>query len=1539
MSKIIKIDHSNVKKLEGSRDYPLWKINLENIFWASGLDQVGMGIILQTVNEKLTSYICSSDTAEKMWTTLEQTFGKSSKWTNQQLLQKFYQSTLGERTATELVSSLQTIGGQLKAMGYTSLDEEAILSKALHELRGPRYDSFVSSWDVVPDCEKTIVNLVQKLNIHQSREESWCKDTVSEKAFSSVKAGEAHATYLHKTRSGPENGNEKEERKKKKRCYNCGLRGHIKVDCRFPLKKKEGETTKDKKKDEKIENNKEHSDKKKNFVSTTDKSFMIKSSRHATRDAYVWYCDSGTNVHVFGRREWFVSYEEFETPRKLQVATNTYADCPGEGTVAVQACIKGNWEVVTLTKVLFLPKGANLFSQNRMLKRGFYAQSSGEGTTFYEQNGKESLKAKLSEDGMQIMLFKPVEKDPKAFMCASQKRALQRWYERLAHVGFKYLKNSVNKQAVFLGRQNELEEEYRCEVCIKAKATLKPYPTQSERNYETGELLHFDLGHAVSRSNQGNKYFLLVKDNESSYRVVYFQNNKLAETTVRNIKDAVEMFSNQIGLRVKRLKSDKGCEFKNQLMEQFISEKGIIYEYTPAGCSQANGKIEREVRTVRNTARALLLEAALPPAFWQDAVGMAVYTLNRLLSSTNKEATPHEILFGRKPNLSHTRIFGCPASARLLTPKGEWTTKTREGIFVGHVPDTREYKLYDRKNGEYFLSRHVDFFEDYIPYRPSSFVREVKFYESEEDEEEDEVKTESKPGSSQLTEIDLGESKDEDVLEIHADTTELLDETTVLSWSDQMEENSAEEDFHDATVGEDETENWIPEGSRVYEETMPEEASNDETTTTTTGSRKSKRTNKGVLPKRYANSALEIQQKLNELTLQDRPHVEPKSYEEALSCWDRMEWKEAMEEEINSQLANDTWELVQRPVNKKVLKNMWLYKLKTLPEGGIRYKSRLVVKGCGQPQGIDFKQCFAPVIRYETVRLLIAVGAARSYSFMQFDISTAFLNAKLDEEVYMEQPVGFKIGENLVCRLKKGMYGLRSSPRLWHKEMKKKLLEIGFRSSLHDPCLFIYERDGNTVLIGLYVDDGLMCGNNGGFMESIILNLRKSFKMTTKTNVKMFLGLEIVFTKEAIQIHQEKYINEVATRFGLSQCKRMDIPMTPSHNLEPDTVVNRHDPTLKYQELVGALLFISRCMRPDIAFALNKLSRYFQCFEEKHWNAAKQVVRYLVTTSTHAISYPRGVQLTMNGFSDADYASDKQQLRSTTGVIFMLNDSPLSWISRRQSLVAQSASESEYVALAVACKEGIWLRNILCKLKVLEWNYPFTIFTDSQSAMALANKPELSERTKHISVRWHFIRWLLETNQLKVKHQRTNELVADALTKALPRSPFFEKRSRMNLRMKPEEPVNRKSMMSVVVPTKKFKLNLFAVMIAVMNILTMGLSQTLQEGRLDPTVIKLSVSRCEAQYERLFRGELVKLCVNNSTRVKRVVPVVGVIAVGAIASAGVGLGGYALYKTVELKENQEEIMRTLDDLEDKVAITSSEVIFLIEEVKKMGKFD
>ena len=376
------------------------------------------------------------------------------------------------------------------------------------------------------------------------------------------------------------------------------------------------------------------------------------------------------------------------------------------------ALIGTQWVRVDLRNVLYQPGGMNLFSHSVIFEEGYSAYSTTKGTIFYNQNGKESIRAEPEENGnMHVMLFRPVEKVGKALF---GKRVLEpRWHERMGHVNMEYIRKSVKDGAVFLAPGDVLEDSYKCDICVKAKATMKPYKSQAERDFAVGELLHTDLVHAVAKSHNRNKYFLLVKDSASNYRVAYFQNTKNAETTVANLIDAVHMFTTQTKSKVKRVKSDKGSEYRNQKWVRFCSENGILHEFTPAGCSESNGKIEREVRTIRNIARAMLIEVGLPEVFWQDAVSMAVYMLNRLLSSTNPEKTPYEMMYGRKPNLSHVRIFGCAASARLHGPNGEWTSRTREGILVGHVPDTREYKLWDKERREYFSSRPVDFF-DYL---------------------------------------------------------------------------------------------------------------------------------------------------------------------------------------------------------------------------------------------------------------------------------------------------------------------------------------------------------------------------------------------------------------------------------------------------------------------------------------------------------------------------------------------------------------------------------------------------------------------------------------------------------------------------------------------------------------------------------------------------------------------------------------------------------------------------------------------------------
>ncbi|CAG7726242.1 unnamed protein product, partial [Allacma fusca] len=394
---------------------------------------------------------------------------------------------------------------------------------------------------------------------------------------------------------------------------------------------------------------------------------------------------------------------------------------------------------------------------------------------------------------------------------------------------------------------------------------------------------------------------------------------------------------------------------------------------------------------------------------------------------------------------------------------------------------------------------------------------------------------------------------------------------------------------------------------------------------------------------------------------------------------------------------------------------------KQLPEGGIRRKARLVVKGCGQRPGVDYKETFAPVVRYETVRILLATAASMNLQLRQFDVNTAFLNTDLEEEIYMKQPKGYEVQRgNYVCKLQRGLYGLKQSPRNWHKTLKLALTELGFMRCAYDNCLFIYQYGENTrIYIAIYVDDGLMAGNDPRLMDSMLEDLSKKFEMKISPDVKKFLGLEISRDKRGIMVHQEDYIQTVAKRFGLENCKSVGIPLQPYRELDPDPTGASHDPSLEFQEIVGALLFVMRCCRPDVAYAVNKLSRYFQNYEKKHMEAAKEVLRYLRTTRNMGIRYfPSQRDNQLVGYCDADFGSDRMERKSTTGVIFTFNESPLTWLSRKQTIIALSTTEAEYVAAATACKEGIWLKNVLEDIAVVD-DPCVTIYTDSQSGMQL----------------------------------------------------------------------------------------------------------------------------------------------------------------------------------------------------------------------------
>jgi len=501
-----------------------------------------------------------------------------------------------------------------------------------------------------------------------------------------------------------------------------------------------------------------------------------------------------------------------------------------------------------------------------------------------------------------------------------------------------------------------------------------------------------------------------------------------------------------------------------------------------------------------------------------------------------------------------------------------------------------------------------------------------------------------------------------------------------------------------------------------------------------------------------------------------------------------------------------------------------------------------------------------------------------------------------------------------------------------------------------------------------------------GHLEAIVSSIGDEFDMTHTKKIKKFLGIEVTNTSKAIHLHMEEYITKLQKSFDMEKCATTTIPMNPSTSLEPDTQTDRHDPALQYQQLIGALLFITRCVRPDIAFAVHKLSRYFKNYEQKHMKAAKDVLRYLAGTKTLGISYEKKKEVTLVGYSDSDYAGDRVTRRSTTGIVYTFNDSPLTWLSKRQSLVALSSTEAEYVALATASKEGIWLRNLLCDMKVLKWHTSFqlTLNADSQSALKLAENPEFHNRTKHIDVRYHFIRLLVETKQIELQYMPSEELVADTLTKPLAKPAFLKKRKLMNLAEKEVE-VEKHKAMRCTIPNKRMRFGLkdaIFIVVAFLQLLTLGICGKFQDGSAiiwrkstQPAVIgydsvnaKINLispcvllplgglsshvamklrRQCVEQYEDLFLRELEIMCPRkndvNYLRVKRELFVaIGILVIFAIASAGVGMGAYAVHQTDQLELGQMEIERTLDDLEKKVKILSEELKLLQKEIKKMA---
>ena len=414
---------------------------------------------------------------------------------------------------------------------------------------------------------------------------------------------------------------------------------------------------------------------------------------------------------------------------------------------------------------------------------------------------------------------------------------------------------------------------------------------------------------------------------------------------------------------------------------------------------------------------------------------------------------------------------------------------------------------------------------------------------------------------------------------------------------------------------------------------------------------------------------------------------DPKSFSEAMTSRDVAFWKEAINNEMDSLISNNTWILVDLPQGSKPIGCKWVFRRKYNTDGSIQtFKARLVAKGFRQKEGVDYFDTYAPVARISSIRVLLALASVYNLFVHQMDVKTTFLNGNLDEEVYMEQPEGFVLpgNENKVCKLIKSVYGLKQAPKQWHEKFDFVILEFGFEHNTADKCIYSKFTENYGVIICLYVDDMLIIGTNMLGVNDTKKYLSSRFQMKDLNEVNTILGVKVKRHSGGFALCQSHYIEKVLSKFSHLNSKEANTPYDVSSKLTENN--GREVAQIEYASAIGSLMYAMHCTRPDIAYAVCKLSRFTSSPSIEHWKAIARVLGYLKRTKNLGLFY-NNFPTVLEGYTDASWITSANDNKSTFGWVFTLAGGAVSWASKKQTCITHSTMESEFVALAAASKE------------------------------------------------------------------------------------------------------------------------------------------------------------------------------------------------------------------------------------------------------------
>ena len=496
----------------------------------------------------------------------------------------------------------------------------------------------------------------------------------------------------------------------------------------------------------------------------------------------------------------------------------------------------------------------------------------------------------------------------------------------------------------------------------------------------------------------------------------------------------------------------------------------------------------------------------------------------------------------------------------------------------------------------------------------------------------------------------------------------------------------------------------------------------------------------------------------------------PKTYQQAINSPESDEWVSAMQEEIAAFDRNDTYSLTTLPEGRRCIDGRWVFSLKPGFNNQPIFKARYCAKGFSETRNVDYDETFSPTARVTSIRMLSQIAAEFGMSIHQVDFRNAFLNSEIDRNVYVRQPVGFEkfssTNEPLVCKLNKSLYGLKQSSRNWNQLLDGFLKSLGFIQSYADPCVYSKVDGDNIIIMLIWVDDIILSSNHDSEISRIKTMLGNRFSMKDLGEIKWFLGIEFHCEKDCVKMSQRDFIHKLLVKFQLVDAAPKSLPCeTTSAKMDfPDSPL-LDDPRL-FREIVGSLIYVSTCCRSDISFVVSKLSQYMNAPRMAHLNAAKNVLKYLKGTINAELVYRKSDKpLILHGFCDSDFAGSEDR-RSVTGYCFKLNSESalISWKTKKQSVVALSSCEAEFMSITFAVQEGKFLRQLFADM--LQCNrYDFQLFIDNQGALKLSQNPIHHQRSKHIDVKYMYVRQEIASGVVKPIYIPSNRNLSDVFTK------------------------------------------------------------------------------------------------------------------------------------------------------------------------------